>query len=328
MALGRAAYRRAAFAMMLGLTQVVGCDSEKDGDPTVAAACSQHYSNILAFNSACASCAETAPTACKRGDVEKRCSSFSTCVASNCFGYSCRCEAIAKCLANAGADCSDAARDYYECSNARCATACGTPPWTSCGDGVCSAGESCSTCPQDCGGCTTPQRCLNPGGSPPGLSCSADAQCCSNYCKDGTCESVHKRGDPCEAGVDSCEGYCNGTSCACNPPGSSCSIDGSDPRCCSFLCRNGKCTPDGVQPRGTPCTENRWCIQAICESGRCGGVAAPIPRCRPYETSCSTEADCCSGTCSAGLCTCRANGTSCTTDANCCNRACVGGACR
>jgi hypothetical protein len=53
----------------------------------------------------------------------------------------------------------------------------------SCGDGVCQSGESCSSCPSDCGACRTPV--CGDGICDAGESCSVD--CCEARCRDGSC---------------------------------------------------------------------------------------------------------------------------------------------
>jgi len=58
---------------------------------------------------------------------------------------------------------------------------------TVCGDGICHAGESCASCPQDCGACPAPVcgdgRC---DGGESCTSCPGDCGACPGHCPNGT----------------------------------------------------------------------------------------------------------------------------------------------
>ena len=89
-----------------------------------------------------------------------------------------------------------------------CAIDCGNPgdPDPFCGDGACNALETCSTCSQDCGTCSTPDFCGDG-------TCSATESCstCSQDC--GTCSDPGFCGDSvCSAfeTCDSCPADCGG----------------------------------------------------------------------------------------------------------------------
>lgn len=95
----------------------------------------------------------------------------------------------------------------------------------SCGDGVCSGGETCATCAADCGDCCGNGAC---DAGETCMTCSAD---CGDCCGDGVCTPAHEEacdscpadcgvccGDgECEAGIgetcDTCEADCG----ACAP---------------------------------------------------------------------------------------------------------------
>lgn len=244
------------------------------------------------------------------------------------------CEAAARCFAVGRVPtCLEPCRSDGDCPGACCVTArtgervC--PPDAS----LCPASDPCAACPSGtrCGTdgsgdqtCVPDGGCLNPGGAATAGDCAADVQCCSNYCKRGSCQPHRKRGDPCEPMVDFCE------EAECLPPGRcECLADGEPCEgpagaCCSAYCAGGRCRPDGVRPRGTPCAENRWCIDALCVNGRCGGRVDQA--CGVHEDLC-LNGPCCSGVCVGQLCSCVEAGGGCSTDRNCCGLRCVAGRC-
>jgi hypothetical protein len=75
-------------------------------------------------NGACAACANNAPTACNRPGLDTQCSSTSMCTNKWCNGNQCVCSSLAQCMETAGKNCSDALTNYYDCSNAGCASSC------------------------------------------------------------------------------------------------------------------------------------------------------------------------------------------------------------
>ena len=71
---------------------------------------------------------------------------------------------------------------------ASCATDCGACP-TGCGDEVCAAEESCASCPSDCGAC--PMGCGDEvcAADETCASCANDCGLCPDLCGDGTCDA-------------------------------------------------------------------------------------------------------------------------------------------
>jgi hypothetical protein len=142
-----------------------------------------------------------------------------------------------------------------------------------CGDGICNNGETCNTCPGDCGTCCTPLDCSDNGNYCVGVpyypnSCTTcigtkpvDCSCAANICTGQTCS-------------DGCGGTCNGTKSSsngvCGTASTSNQVWSSAPSG-SILCADGS-TPT-VSLSGTSWT---WsCL------GTCNGSSA----------SCSAQRD-------------------------------------
>jgi len=190
-----------------------------------------------------------------------------------------------------------------------------------CGDGTCGGGETCSSCPQDCGSC--PEPCPNgtcgPGedpcncpqdcGQPPtsevlGSTCDDDLD---NDC-DGQMDCDDEDCQECTEDFDCDDGrFCNGTEvcveCWCGPGTSPCAND----ECCdeaADTCTPGRlCTSDAGCDDGDPCTVDT-CVDGCCvntpdclSSGECDdGDPCTInicdQGCCTYEPECDTDADC------------------------------------
>ena len=168
-----------------------------------------------------------------------------------------------------------------------------------CGDGKCSGGEDCSSCPQDCG--------CNSAGAPHCCNGVCSACCDSSHCggcqvcaSNHTCVAVSC--DPCYVCDNNhgCRYSCGAGSC-CN--GSCCSGDCCGGTCCSGKCCGGTCYPDG-----------NCCTDADCDTAcyyRPDGAAmtrfcnaANNHRCQDqFCTSKNGSWDsCCDGQCSADPC--------------------------
>ena len=105
-----------------------------------------------------------------------------------------------------------------------------------------------------------------------GLSCTYDAECCSNFCSNT---------DTCGVPVGCTEDY---QSCA------------SSTECCSQACSAGVCDPSVCLALGDPCTSDNECCDAdYCDNGACSP-------CVTAGNACSVDADCCSALCDAGAC--------------------------
>jgi hypothetical protein len=104
--------------------------------------------------------------------------------------------------------------EYFECNDA-----CPQPTFADfclCGNGPCTGGETCESCPADCGPCPCGNGTC--GGGETCESCPAD---CGSCCGNGTCDGSEN--------CDTCPADCGGGSGTC--------ADGSP--CCGQPCRDG-----------------------------------------------------------------------------------------
>jgi len=302
-----ASFTRTAVAVVLAsIAYAPACSSHAATPTDVIDACNLFYTH-LDGSGACQSCANNAPSMCNRAGIDAACSAMKGCADGNCVGAQCRCAGLAQCMADASDTCAKALKDYYACSNAGCASSCGSAS-AGCGDGTCAPGETCSSCPSDCGKCTG------------GKGCAA----CYPY---ETC--VTKNGLPyCEHGIP-CQGI------GSNMPGCAGGC------CWSFRAVDGnpdilqlECAPQsacGITPPPTrcinanglaaqmPCSVDAQCCSNNCHIGYCDYL-------RKVGDPCQPGVDLCQGYCStAGVCSCDATGTSCSTpgaDTRCCAGVC------
>jgi hypothetical protein len=139
-----------------------------------------------------------------------------------------------------------------------------------------------------------------------GATCTSSTQCCSANCNAGKC------GDPIGD---------------VKPPGSGCT---SPTQCSTGVCIDGKCGNSVCISDKQVCFSN-----ASCCSGKCSGVNGAAGTCTPLTTACLTSGNqctaggmaCCSGSCNNGLCAgsvsfCTQVNDACSTDAQCCTGTC------
>jgi hypothetical protein len=203
-----------------------------------------------------------------------------TCASLNCTGGAPSCASdctldASTCTGCAVCDHDGTCETEENCTG--CASDCQGGAGAACGNGVCEtvAGEDCLSCPSDCRG--------QQGGKP------ANRYCCG----DGAGVGPRGCGDPvCTQGSWHCTSvptapYCCGDGqCTSIEDGYACALDcGAPPYCGDGLCSNGE----------TACT---------CPTD-CGGPGACT--CSPAGATCTSAAQCCSGTCkgAAGAKTCR-----------------------
>lgn len=160
------------------------CTSAVD-DGALLGACNLFYRH-LDGSGECASCAGGAPAMCNRPGIDAKCSSMASCAKQWCNGAQCQCAGLSKCMADEGSACNQALLDYYSCSNAGCASACG--------DGA-DAGGACrcpggTACPKDdAAQCPTPGGACgfdpndNGGNAGFGVACGSGLVCVASVCK-------------------------------------------------------------------------------------------------------------------------------------------------
>ena len=137
----------------------------------------------------------------------------------------------------------------------------------SCGDGVCSAAETCASCEVDCG-CDETELCI-------------EGACCAPNCAGREC------------GDDGCGG-----SCGVCPAGSACAGGQCAPGCgdgaCSGLETCGSC------PGDCPCDADTVCHQDACCAPDCAGKVCGGDGCGGTCGACPAGTSCDQGTCAPG----------------------------
>ncbi len=147
----------------------------------------------------------------------------------------CNCEA---CVCEIDAYCCDT--QYDDICVGLCISDCGgcpTDPVEGCGDGACAGGETCTTCPADCG-------------------CEAGFTCKDGTCEEATCE-VDCTGKDC--GDDGCGGSCGdcaeGEACVAGQCGA-----------CVPACDGKDCGDDGCGATCGACDAGFQCSEGICSA--------------------------------------------------------------
>jgi hypothetical protein len=177
---------------------------------------------------------------------------------------------------------------------------CGPPQPTTCGDGTCNGGETCATCPADCGACPPPPPTCGNGtcdGTETCASCPADCGVCPPpppTCGNGTCDVATESCLTCPADCGIC------------PPPPICGNGTCEPTetCSSCPADCGSCLPPPLCGNGT-CDATETCRTCPSDCGIC----PPPPTCGngtcdATETCASCGADC--GLCPPPIC---GNGT-------------------
>jgi hypothetical protein len=156
-----------------------------------------------------------------------------------------------------------------------------------CTDGIRDTGESGA----DCGGSSSCARCPN------GQPCETAGDCASGFCKSNVCTIA----PGCNNGVQDTKE----TDVDCGGPDATCARCADHSRCVHASdCASGVCgvdsTPTGLRIACRPAT----CSDGVKNQGEsdvdCGG-ATGCPRC-PASKTCTTQADCQTGSCALGLC--------------------------
>jgi hypothetical protein len=158
----------------------------------------------------------------------------------------------------------------------------GGTPGPVCGNGVCESGESCTSCPQDCGDC--PPTCPN-GVCDAGETCQTcpeDCGPCPPECGDGFCDQG--AGETCANCPQDCgqcppqcgDGFCD------QGAGETCANCPQDCGQCPGFCGDGNCD----QFAGEDCFNcPADCCPGMCPAGSDFCVANPLP-CNPANPNC------------------------------------------
>jgi hypothetical protein len=221
-----------------------------------------------------------------------------------------RCEAgtvVTRSCRAASSSCSGAS----ECCSGRCEAArclpamCGAP-----GASCASRGECCSgLCEPTSSAVNAPSTCLDYCKAT-GASCTAASDCCSLGCDGGLCvaQVCKPEGSDCGANAECCAGVCNGDKCekndqsTCKRAGESCKSDGSRGCCGACNPQTQRCDigPGPCRPRESVCVEDADCCEGACV-GTGGSDNAPkrcVSACRAEGGACAVGSDCCGGQCS------------------------------
>lgn len=293
-----------------------GKDCGDDGCGSVCGTCATHYEcqgstcvyipycwdGNCDVNEDCSSCPADCGNCCGNGECQ-------TALGENCLtcGLDCPCGCGEQCQSGA---CVFTACSDKDCGADGCGGTCGTCPAhyecqgnnciyvPYCSDGACDAGETCASCPADCGDCCGNGECQGSVGENC-LTCPSDCTCgCGEQCLSGTCTFTACEGKNC--GPDGCGGLCGtcstGQTCdaglckTSSEPGTLCA---SPDDCASQLCI------DGV------------CCQSVCD-GLCESCAIQGQEgsCQPYPDQTDPEGECdpCMACNGEGVCTAIAKG--------------------
>jgi hypothetical protein len=193
-----------------------------------------------------------------------------------------------QCWADAGnmegileSDC-DLESDY----DVREATELSTPK--KCGNHVCQPGETCATCPADCGVCPPVCGDATCNGSETCSSCAADCGVCPPVCGDASCNGSETCSScPADCGV--CPPVCGDATCSEGETCSSCPAD------CG-VCPGNQCTVD------SDCVPDVCCHASSCvpisQAPVCDGFACDAG-CNEFTMDCG-QGYC---ACQSGFCT-------------------------
>jgi hypothetical protein len=243
------------------------------------------------------------------------------------------------CLPGAAMDCVDAivcTTDSCDettdaCQHVASHAAC--PPGQVCipARGGCVPGTSCTTSSECSDGvyCNGPEQCVASvcvGGTP--IDCVDTDACTVDTCSEAGATCVHA---PQDRDADTYgDAACGGTDCndldAAVHPGAADPCDGVDNDC------DGS-TDGGLLPSGSACSAHAQCCTGSCVAGIC---TTGYGLCESPGATCATPAECCSGRCevvAGGARECVGSGTCagvteiCLFSVDCCSTWCVAGAC-
>jgi hypothetical protein len=253
------------------------------------------------------------------------------------------CDGAGACrLYAAGTVCVAAACTGSTYSPARTCNGTGTCQTTSpstCAPYQCGTNAACRTTCATSSDCTSPNTCLSGscGKKPVGASCTAAAECNSDFCEQGVCCATACVGICRSCALTGTVGTCASVAAGLDPfnqctdqGASTCGNDGTcdGSGACRRYANGTTCAPSTCA--GTTFTPARTCDGA----GVCGTVTAGscgAYNCGPSGTclaTCTADADCVApNVCNGGSCGKRPNGAACTAAAECASGFCEQGAC-
>ncbi|MFO0624223.1 MAG: hypothetical protein U0325_01285 [Polyangiales bacterium] len=180
-----------------------------------------------------------------------------------------------------------------------CPGDCGACP-PRCGDGMCGSGETCTNCPGDCGAC--PPRCGD-GMCSTGETCTncpGDCGACPARCGDGMCGSGETCTN-CPGDCGACPTTCTATSCGACAENTACGwcrttnscLARAGSTCADFVTSASSCTTTPPLNITTACTAT-----STTSANDCGFRVAATYTCTPG----STVTFGCTGGSDAGVC--------------------------
>ena len=176
-----------------------------------------------------------------------------------------------------------------------------------------------------------------------GAACAKATDCCDLNCNGGTCGGVEcgVESDDCTTNEQCCSNICGAThKCQLDPANTTCRglgetcNSGPQQGCCSMVCDDTQNPPrcdfgaDVCKAQNSTCTTNADCCSGTCDpaTNLCKTV------CVANGGACMATGDCCSSVCTNNVCQmsppdCKPVATGCTADADCCSGLCLGGFC-
>ncbi len=288
-----------------GVCEVASCNGAfEDCDGSDLTGCEANTQNSLAHCGACGNvCAAVNGTpSCAAGQCAINCTSgFKNCNSSTADGCETSIQTLASCgdcgvacnLANAAETCATGTCQIVSCNapftncdqsttnGCECAASCVGGICQGCGDGSCQGGlgETCNSCPADCGGCCGNAFCDAALGETCS-NCAADCGGCGPVCGDTICNGS----ETCSTCAIDCGGCCGNGACEAGL-GETCQTCASD---CAACCGDGTCEAALGETCATCSQDCGQCPAELCDNGVCAGS----------ETCMSCPEDC--GPCGSG----------------------------
>jgi N-acetylneuraminic acid mutarotase len=154
------------------------------------------------------------------------------------------------------------------------------PPGARCGDDACEAGESCATCPADCGFCCGDGACV-----------ADDRETCATCPVDCGCAADERCDVPTATCVIACTPDCGARMCGDDGCGGSCGACGPDEACD----RDGLCVVVPAVCGDGTCQAAEDCNSCVGDCGQCCGDGACDPAAGETCATCARDCRCAAG---------------------------------